>query len=48
MSTISTDLPKGLVPIESPWALLNEAGQLEPFQPSVLFAVGTLEGMFIC
>lgn len=49
MSTMSTDLPKGLVPIDRPVALPNEAGQLEPVQfPSVLFADGTLLGIFIC
>lgn len=48
MSTMSTDLPKGLVPMERPVALPNEVGQLELFQPSILFIVGTCEGMFIC
>ena len=48
MSTISTDLPKGLVPMDRPVALPNEAGQLELVQPSTLFVVGTCEGMFIC
>ena len=48
ISTMSTDLPKGLVPMDRPWALPNEAGQLEPLQPSILFSAGTLDGMFIC
>ena len=48
MSTMSTDLPKGLVPMDRPVALPNDAGQLELFQPSARFAVGTCEGMFIC
>ena len=46
---MSTDLPKGLVPIDSPVALPFETGQLEPFQlPSVLLTGGTFVGMFIC
>ena len=32
ISTMSTDLPKGLVPMERPVAVPNETGQLEPFQ----------------
>ena len=48
ISTISTDLPKGLVPMDRPVALPSEAGQLELVQPSILFVVGTCEGMFIC
>lgn len=49
MSTMSTDLPKGLVPIDSPATLPEEAGQLAPVQLlSILFADVTFVGIFIC